>query len=314
MMEPMSQARVDAPVPTLRLPVVPVTVVVVTRGLSDYLPRTLEALAGQTRPPEQVLLVDAAADATDGPGTLLTELTSRLWPDADVDVSVLAAPGARTMGGAARAALGAVAPHARTQDQGWLWLLHDDSAPEPTALAELLRAVELAPSVALAGCKQRTWSDPVRVLEAGVSTSRFGRRMTGLDDTPASSTRTGSDQVRCLQPARATDGASSTARSSSASAVGSGALSSCSSQSQPWSCVRAWGATAPRAARAAPPIVRAPGAASTDTSTSASGQSREVSSVSRVPGPSVASAAASTSSTCSGGRVWPASASRVRGR
>src|SRR5665647_1542028 len=100
MMEPMSQARVDASVPTLRLPVVPVTVVVVTRGLSDYLPRTLEALAGQTRPPEQVLLVDAAADATDGPGTLLTELISRLWPDADVDVSVLAAPGARTMGGA----------------------------------------------------------------------------------------------------------------------------------------------------------------------------------------------------------------------
>ena len=185
MMEPMSQARVDASVPTLRLPVVPVTVVVVTRGLSDYLPRTLEALAGQTRPPEQVLLVDAAADATDGPGTLLTELTeltSRLWPDADVDVSVLAAPGARTMGGAARAALGAVALHGRMQDQGWLWLLHDDSAPEPTALAELLRAVELAPSVALAGCKQRTWSDPVRVLEAGVSTSRFGRRMTGLDE------------------------------------------------------------------------------------------------------------------------------------
>src|SRR5665647_830322 len=95
MMEPMSQARVDASVPTLRLPVVPVTVVVVTRGLSDYLPRTLEALAGQTRPPEQVLIVDAAADATDGPGTLLTELTplteltSRLWPDADVDVCLL---------------------------------------------------------------------------------------------------------------------------------------------------------------------------------------------------------------------------------
>src|SRR5665648_291990 len=131
MMEPMSQARVDASVPTLRLPVVPVTVVVVTRGLSDYLPRTLEALAGQTRPPEQVLLVDAAADATDGPGTLLTELTSRLWPDADVDVSVLAAPGARRRPSSARAALGAVAPHARTQDQGWLWLLHDDSAPEP---------------------------------------------------------------------------------------------------------------------------------------------------------------------------------------
>ncbi|MBX9247207.1 glycosyltransferase family 2 protein, partial [Actinotalea ferrariae] len=66
--------------------------------------------------------------------------------------------------------------------RAWLWLLHDDSAPAPTALAELVRAVEVAPSVAVAGCKQHSWWAPVRVLEVGFSTSRFGRRMTGIDE------------------------------------------------------------------------------------------------------------------------------------
>ncbi len=64
----------------------------------------------------------------------------------------------------------------------WLWLLHDDSAPEPDALSELLRAVEHAPSVGVAGAKQRSWDDPARLLEVGVTTSRLGRRMTGIED------------------------------------------------------------------------------------------------------------------------------------
>lgn len=73
-------------------------------------------------------------------------------------------------------------PAARPAPTRWLWLLHDDAAPEPAALAALLRAVEHSPSVAVAGAKQRTWGEPVRLLEAGVTTSRFGRRMTGVDE------------------------------------------------------------------------------------------------------------------------------------
>ncbi len=64
----------------------------------------------------------------------------------------------------------------------WLWLLHDDSAPAPDALDRLLASVELAPSVAVAGCKQVDWDDPELLRQVGLATSRFGRRMTGLDD------------------------------------------------------------------------------------------------------------------------------------
>ena len=64
----------------------------------------------------------------------------------------------------------------------WLWLLHDDSAPEPDALSELVRAVEHAPSVGIAGAKQRSWDDPARLLEVGLTTSRLGRRMTGVEE------------------------------------------------------------------------------------------------------------------------------------
>ncbi|MEK8228052.1 glycosyltransferase [Oerskovia sp. M15] len=68
----------------------------------------------------------------------------------------------------------------------WLWLLHDDSAPEPGALAEQLRAVEHSAAVAVAGAKQRRWDpdgdDDGLLLEVGFTTSPLGRRMTGIDE------------------------------------------------------------------------------------------------------------------------------------
>ncbi|WP_223774977.1 glycosyltransferase family 2 protein [Streptomyces sp. 135] len=67
----------------------------------------------------------------------------------------------------------------------WLWLLHDDCAPEPEALAELLRAVEneheLGKDVAVVGPKLRGWYDRRQLLEVGVSIANSGRRWTGLD-------------------------------------------------------------------------------------------------------------------------------------
>lgn len=171
----MSPARTDGPAP-VRSPVVSVTAVVVTEGLTDYLSRTLSALAAQTRPPTSVLVADVA-DQID---PALVDLVQRIWATGTGPrVSVIGTPGSRTFGDAVRAVL--VAARSTSNPSTWLWLLHDDSAPEPSALAELLRAVEIAPSVAIAGCKQQSWADPARVLEVGLSTSRFGRRMTGLD-------------------------------------------------------------------------------------------------------------------------------------
>ncbi|MFF7074593.1 glycosyltransferase [Streptomyces pseudovenezuelae] len=68
----------------------------------------------------------------------------------------------------------------------WLWLLHDDSAPEPDALAQLLRVVENElelgrDDVAVVGPKLRGWYDKRQLLEVGVSIANSGRRWTGLD-------------------------------------------------------------------------------------------------------------------------------------
>ncbi|MFC7309965.1 glycosyltransferase [Streptomyces monticola] len=67
----------------------------------------------------------------------------------------------------------------------WLWLLHDDCAPEPDALAELLRVVEreheINRDVAIVGPKLRGWYDRRQLLEVGVSIANSGRRWTGLD-------------------------------------------------------------------------------------------------------------------------------------
>jgi len=68
----------------------------------------------------------------------------------------------------------------------WLWLLHDDCAPDPDALAQLLRVVdnelELGrDDVAVVGPKLRGWYDKRQLLEVGVSIAHSGRRWTGLD-------------------------------------------------------------------------------------------------------------------------------------
>ncbi|MGW0789135.1 glycosyltransferase [Streptomyces sp. NPDC002911] len=63
----------------------------------------------------------------------------------------------------------------------WLWLLHDDSAPEPDALAEMLRVVDTDKHAAIVGPKLRGWYDRKQLLEVGVSIANSGRRWTGLD-------------------------------------------------------------------------------------------------------------------------------------
>jgi GT2 family glycosyltransferase len=63
----------------------------------------------------------------------------------------------------------------------WLWLLHDDSAPAPDALAELLRVADSDQYAAVVGPKLRGWYDRKQLLEVGVSIANSGRRWTGLD-------------------------------------------------------------------------------------------------------------------------------------
>jgi GT2 family glycosyltransferase len=63
----------------------------------------------------------------------------------------------------------------------WIWLLHDDSNPAPTALARLLAAAEADPGADVLGPKLREWPSLKRLLEVGVTISGTGRRETGLE-------------------------------------------------------------------------------------------------------------------------------------
>jgi GT2 family glycosyltransferase len=207
-----------------------VTAVLVSQSGDRYLPRTLDAVAAQTRAPD--LLLGAAVGDGCGTSTLVAATPGtvqlpagtsfgdgvraalvafqavRLRPApeprseppvesgqasadpaataselvldvAGVDVAGVDVAGGKAAGGAAeRSVAGAGQPAAGRQ---WLWLLHDDAAPAPDALEQLLAAVETGPSVGIAGCKQVAWDDDQRLLDVGFSVSRQGVLITGVD-------------------------------------------------------------------------------------------------------------------------------------
>ena len=62
-----------------------------------------------------------------------------------------------------------------------LFRSHDDCAPAPNALAELLAAVAERPNVGIAGPKILGWHDRNHLLEIGVTIAHNGARWTGLE-------------------------------------------------------------------------------------------------------------------------------------
>ena len=75
-------------------------------------------------------------------------------------------------GAAIDRALTVAAPAESVND--WLWLLAHDNAPQPAALEALLRAVEIAPSVAVAGPKLMRWDQPDVIAEYGETMTYYG--------------------------------------------------------------------------------------------------------------------------------------------
>ena len=141
-----------------------VTAVLVSRNGADYLERTLAALAAQTRQPDAVIAVDAKSSDRSG------ELLAASGPAQLVSVQSKASFGDGVAHG-----MHGVAP-AET-DNEWLWFLAHDSAPQPRALQQLLAAVEIAPSVAIAGPKLMRWDEPDVIAGFGESMTRFGASM-----------------------------------------------------------------------------------------------------------------------------------------
>lgn len=59
--------------------------------------------------------------------------------------------------------------------EGFLWILHDDSAPDCRALEHLVREVELSPSLAIVGPKQVDWDNPKIIKQLGLTLTRGGK-------------------------------------------------------------------------------------------------------------------------------------------
>jgi GT2 family glycosyltransferase len=166
-----------------------VTAVLVTLDAARWLPGTLDSLAKlDTRPTRLIAIDNASNDAT------RTHL-DRAYHDGVLD-AVYGGSREFGFGDAVRAALQFDADNLQddadtlgfravsAQDSDWLWLLHDDAAPAPDALYQLLAHVTTDQSIDLTGPKlllprRRHGGQPIS--EIGVSISGTGRRELELD-------------------------------------------------------------------------------------------------------------------------------------
>ena len=152
-----------------------VTAVLVAHDGARWLPAVLTALSRSTRRPDRVVAVDTSS--TDETRDLLERAASAGLLD-----RVVSAPREAGFGAAVAAGLGTGS--GTTVPDGvlpWVWLLHDDSAPAPTALHELLRTTDRHPSAEVFGAKVRGWRHPEVLVEVGVTVARSGNRITGLE-------------------------------------------------------------------------------------------------------------------------------------
>ncbi|MCU1417998.1 MAG: glycosyltransferase family 2 protein, partial [Schumannella sp.] len=144
-----------------------VTAILVVRNGEEWLDRTLPALAAQTRRPDDFILVDAAS--SDGSAARLTAAAPTRFVTAS----------AGSFGSAITQGLASLGP-AESADE-WIWLLSAHTAPEPRALERLLAAVEVAPSVAIAGPKLVDPDDRATLLSYGESISNLGETVQLVD-------------------------------------------------------------------------------------------------------------------------------------
>ncbi|MGW4065813.1 glycosyltransferase [Amycolatopsis sp. NPDC004747] len=152
----------------------PVLAIVVCHDGENWLPLALSALRRSSVRPRHVLAVDTGS--TDATPRLLAEAAEDPGPGSSPVLSgVITLPGDT---GFAAAVAEAVA-HAteRWGDPGsWLWLLHDDCAPDPDCLEQLLTVATKEPSATVLGSLGLDWTDPRLIVEAGLSTDASGHR------------------------------------------------------------------------------------------------------------------------------------------
>jgi GT2 family glycosyltransferase len=142
-----------------------VRALVVTHGRPEFLAETLAALASQVRPVDAVHVIVAGR----------THADDAVVAPTGIEVEVVRVKGS-TFGKAIDAALESL----DEREGEWLWLLHDDSAPEPQALEQLLAQAAKRRLAGVVGAAQVHWDDPGRLVSVGTTVSRRGARRLSL--------------------------------------------------------------------------------------------------------------------------------------
>ena len=130
-----------------------VSAVVLSHDQPVSLTRVLNQLSKQTISPSRILVVDSSK--TEAAPTAGFE-TIKLNHKTSFAVAIEAA-----------------VKHLATD--GYIWILHDDSAPDADALEKLLKEIELSPSLAVVGPKQVDWDDPKLIKQMGLTLTRGGK-------------------------------------------------------------------------------------------------------------------------------------------
>ncbi len=131
---------------------------------AHHLRRTLAGLADQTRRADALTIVVCGDD----------EGVAAVAAASDAE-SVITAPASTGFAAATAMATLRVSGDA-------VWILAQDTAPEPEALARLVGALELGPSVAFVAPKLVRWDDRTEIVSLGVSMTALGRTVGLADD------------------------------------------------------------------------------------------------------------------------------------
>jgi GT2 family glycosyltransferase len=142
-----------------------VRAIVVTDGRAGQLPAVLASLVSQDVRPDivHVVLVDGAV--------------APLIPS-ELSVTVTETE-ATTYAGAVQSVLAQYPAHALE----YLWLLHDDTAPLPGALAALSATARKRRQAAVIGGAHVRWDDTSKLVNLGTTVSRFGGRRVTMVET-----------------------------------------------------------------------------------------------------------------------------------
>ena len=144
-----------------------VTALVVAREGAAWLPRTLLALAGQQRPADAVVGIDAGS--ADGSAALLAAAVgSARQVSGEEGLARCLARGVAAAGCAGSPGSDPGTPDPADADViRWYWIVHDDSAPDPGCLTALLRGADRNLAAAVLVPKTVGWSDPARLVGIG---------------------------------------------------------------------------------------------------------------------------------------------------